>query len=327
MSLIAAKKKLLTAQKTGLDVASVYNASIWTGSGAARTITTGIDSSPESLVWAKRSNASSDHVLFDTIRGAGNSFSTNNTDLPTSLSGALTSFTSSGYVLGSNALVNTAGGVYVSRQFKAHENFFDMVSYTGDGSALREIPHALSVQPGFFFIRNLSTAGQSYAYHRSAGKNGTIPNYGPITFDSAFFTGNAILWPEDPSDTSISIGLTGSVNGIGDQYMGYVFAHDPDPTGVIQCASFTTDGSGAGSYYHGWGEGCQFVMLKCITAAGDWEMYDHVRSPGWATDNRLRANLANASDVVTRLSASGTTLNFTGLSASQTYALMAIRAT
>jgi hypothetical protein len=105
------------------------------------------------------------------------------------------------------------------------------------------------------------------------------------------------------------------------------FAHDTDGAGIVQCGSFTTDGSGNGSFATGWANGAQIVQIKCITTTGDWEILDTTRTPSFSgNDARLRLNVTNAEDSVSRLSQSSGTLSFTGLSASQTYAITAIRA-
>ena len=69
------------------------------------------------------------------------------------------------------------------------------------------------------------------------------------------------------------------------------------------------------------------AMLKCSTTTGDWEIFDTARTSGWSSnDAKLKLNGTDAETSVGRISSSGTTLSFTGLSASQTYVYMFIAA-
>ena len=61
-----------SAGSKALDVSDVFSTYLYTGTGAAQTITNGIDLSGEGgLVWIKeRTRNSTEHSLYDTERGA-----------------------------------------------------------------------------------------------------------------------------------------------------------------------------------------------------------------------------------------------------------------
>jgi len=59
----------------------------------------------------------------------------------------LTAFNSNGFSLGNNSSTNNTSDTFVSWTFRKAPKFFDVVSYTGDGTSNRQIPHNLGVDP------------------------------------------------------------------------------------------------------------------------------------------------------------------------------------
>jgi hypothetical protein len=324
------RRMLMAAAGRGgaLDVADAFSTDLYTGNGSTQSIVNGIDLSGEGgLVWVKdRGNASS-HGLFDTLRGANTRLITAYASATQTIANSLTSFNSDGFSLGSDG---ASGGSYngsaisaVSWTFRQATKFFDVVTYTGTGSA-RTIPHSLGAVPGMIIVKRTDATADWQVYHRANTAN---PETDYLVLNTTAATADSDLrWNDTAPTTSVfSLGTDATVNASGGTYVAYLFAHDTSASGIVQCVSVTTDGSGNASYAHGWTEGVQFVMLKCSTTTGDWEMFDTARSPSWATDLRLRANLLNAEDTVTRISDTGGTISFANLSASQTYILLLIR--
>src|SRR5690606_3592241 len=133
---------LLIKPPSGPRVQEVFNVSTWVGNGSSATINSGISNSIGSLVWIKRSSgASTDHLLFDTERGPGSYWSSNSNNAEISDATTLTSFNATSYEVGSSSLLNAAGTTNVGWQFRRKSNFFDMVSYSGNGVAGRTIAH------------------------------------------------------------------------------------------------------------------------------------------------------------------------------------------
>lgn len=329
------KNKILSAvggNEEKIYSSDVFSTYLYTGNGATQTINNGIDLAGKGgLVWMKdRTNSGSGHQLFDTARGVPNYLGTDSTSAQYAL-GSFQSFNSNGFTVEGAYGNNTNGTSVVSWTFRKAPKFFDVVTYTGDGgtASARNINHNLGIVPGVIRVKSTSISDNWKVFHREPTLyyNNLYLN----TSDSIATAGylNAVVGGS--SDTfsvysSVQLGKafgTGA-NDAGVQYVAHLFAHDPSADGIIQCGGFTTDASGNGSYNHGWAKGVQYIELKCATGSGDWEVYDSARSPAWSADQRLRPNLTAAEDTVTRVSASGTSLNFTGLSANQTYILMAI---
>jgi hypothetical protein len=288
MSLLAAKKKLLMAQKKGLRVQEVFNTSLWTGTGAARTITTGIDSGEGSLVWIKSRNGDWNNTLFDTARGL-NLLWSNTTNAQVSNVNIVTDFVSSGYGLGPNNYGNGSGYTYVGWQFRRAEKFFDIVQYTGNGVSGRQIAHSLGVKPGMIVVKRLEDSDSNWiVYHQSQAATKT----GYLNLTGAFLT-TATPWANtEPTDLAFTVGGNVQANASGGTYIAYLFAHDPSPEGVIQCGSYVGNGSTTGPVVNlGWRP--QYLTIKAATTSASWYVFDNLRGVA-PIDAYLSPNLSSA---------------------------------
>ena len=112
---------------------------IWTGNGSARDITV---SHGTNWIWGKRRNGTNAHWLMDTVRGVDKRLISSGTDAEDDPSTAiLTAFNSNGFSLGTNSECNLNGATYVGWSWKESATAgFDIVSYTGNGSAYSETP-------------------------------------------------------------------------------------------------------------------------------------------------------------------------------------------
>lgn len=324
---ITAAPLLINPGSGSPSISQIFNTSLWTGTGAARTITTGIDSGEGSLVWMKNRGSTVNHTIFDTIRGALNYLSTNLTNASTTQAGSLVGFDSSGYSLGTNSLTNTSTALYVGWQFRRAPKFFDIVQYTGDGVTGRQISHNLGVKPGMIFVKQTDAAANWAAQHISRGSQFTLLNN---TFE--FFTDTSI-WPSSSDASNFTTGTNAVVNASGGTYVAYLFAHDPSPEGFIQCGSYVGNGSATGPVVNlGWRP--QYLMIKNATGVGAWVLLDTARGLGQsapASNGYLYANTAEAesgADKIADLRVDGFQIvnPFAQINASgQTFIYMAIR--
>lgn len=321
----------LGAANIPIDVADVFSPDTYSGNAAGLTVTNGVNfSSFGGMLWTKQRNSVNNHWLNDTARGANNNLTTVSTSARAVYSvGFLSSFNTNGYSIsgntGSFGTQNDTGGTYASWSFRKAPRFLDVVTYTGTGAA-RTVAHSLAHAPGMVVVKCTSTAGAWAVYHRA---NTAAPETDFLILNSTAATSDlADYWNDTvPTGDAFTVGTHANVNANGASYVAYVFAHDTYSDGVMRCDSFATDGSGAGSFDLGWAEGVQFILLKCASDIGDWEMYDTSRTASFSGDDaRLIANTTAKEDAQARLSFSGTTLSFAGLSASQTYIFAAVRA-
>lgn len=298
------------------DVFSVWT---YTGNGSTQTITNGIDLAGKGgLVWGKHRNGSTGHILTDTVQGYNSQLTTNTTNAANNATTLVTSFTSTGFTLGSGASLNGSGDTYVSWTFRKAPKFFDVQTATlASGNATVSFTDLATL--GMVIVKRTDSTGSWYVWHRSltAGKLLYLEQT----------AAEATLGHITVSGTTLT--LVDGVLADGD-YVCYGFAHDASADGIIQCGSFVSDGSSAFSVNLGWEP--QFVLHKVAIGASnqDWKITDTARGMT-ATDAQqeiLRANTSGAASVgqdIPKISATGFYNTTGGTTASATHIYLAIR--
>ena len=291
-------KKLMGTTAAGgeaLAIEDVFSTYLYTGDATTRTISNGIDLAGEGgLAWLKRRDSTGDHFLYDTERGATYFLETNTTDAEDRNTNTLQSFVSDGFTLGSGINTNGAGRTYTSWTFRKAPRFFDVVTYTGDGTGNKSVPHNLGVAPGFYTAKTTAIADNWFSYHRSLGAT----KYVSIDSSGAAQTNSNIWGDTEPTDTHFTIGT--GLNVSGRTYVIYLFAHDPlgpsedGSDGLIACGSYTGNGSADGPEIDlGWEP--QWVLVKRATVStGNWFLFDTMRGiPTGGNDVILYPNASN----------------------------------
>jgi hypothetical protein len=289
-------------------VSQVFATTLYTGNGSTNTVTSGINVlTPGGLVWGKTRNTvgGGAHNLHDTLRGATNSLATNSTGPESTIVNGLTAFGTTGFTLGSGGNLNSSGDSYVAWSFARAARFFDVVTYTGNGSTLT-VNHSLGTTPGMIIVKCRSTFAAWIVYHRSQESN-----FGTLNATDALNLPFSRYFDAAPTAASFSVANTdgdGDTNGNGRTYVAYLFAHDTASDGIVQCGSYTGNGSATGpTVTLGWNP--QFVMIKRSDSTGEWVMFDTARGIVAGNDPTLCANSNAAEDGV--LSA-GDYLDLTG---------------
>ena len=255
-----------------LAVDDVFKTTLYTGTGGASTITNGIDLAGEGgLVWIKERDSTESHNLFDTERGATKYLKSDGTDSEYTASSSLSAFNSDGFSHGGGGgSTNEYTKEYVAWTFRKAPKFFDVVTYTGTGSAM-SIPHSLGSVPGMVIVKNIDDGGHWLVNHRSTGLgSGRLLLNDTHENDTS---GAAAYWNSTAAtSTHFSIGTNGNVNVAGDTFVAYIFGHDD----LIQCGSYTGNGSTGQSINVGFE--AQFVIIKRTDTTGQWVMHDAARS-------------------------------------------------
>lgn len=296
-----------------LYVEDVFSTFLYTGNGSTQTINNGVDLAGKGgLVWTKPRSQAYSHGLYDSLRGPGKYLASQVTDAQTTAASTLTSFNSNGFSVGSDngaATINTNGFTYASWTFRRAAKFFDVVTWTGDGAAGKQIAHSLGVAPGMIVVKRTDATVTWGIYHNSLGSTKWL------AFDTAAAIGpSANGWNNtDPTATNFTVGINQNTNG--GTYVAYLWAHDASADGIVQCGSFTTDASGNATVSLGWEP--QFLLVKATTVSGNWVMVDGMRGlvSGAAVttsdDAILNPNVSNAesTSVVGRPTATGFEFN------------------
>jgi hypothetical protein len=325
------------------DVFSTY---LYTTNNSTQTITNGIDLAGEGgLMWFKpRNDASNTHALIDSIRG-NNAIYSSLTNAQDALvvggggAGSITlnsdGFSFSGSVFsGQSNLNNGTTTNMVSWTFRKQPKFFDVVTYTGNGTAGRTVAHSLGSVPGCIIVKRTNAANGWAVYHRAMDVSAPQDWMMRLNSTDARFDLTPSRW-NDTAPTSTVFTLSGNdeVNGSGDTYVAYLFAHDAGGFGlegtdnVISCGSFTTDGSTNATINLGWEP--QWILTKDTGAADDWRVSDNMRGLGGigsgSVTARLVPNTSGAENSATgdvKVFATGANIS---LNASRTYIYIAIR--
>ena len=314
---------------SALDVDDVFSSFVYPGTGADQTITNDIDLSGEGgLVWLKSRTSTHAHYLFDTERGftsgAGNFLSTNTTNNQMNTGNfGVSSFNSNGFSLHDGwSGANQSGADFISWTFRKAEKFFDIVTYTGNGTN-RTIAHNLGSVPGMIIIKDLSGTGAWTVFHRKT--DDTIPGAADYALNIGADTqrdDDATYWQDTlPTSTVFSIGTAGRVNETGRDFIAYLFAHnDGDGTfgpdedqDIIKCGHYSGDND---DNVIDLGFEPQFIIVKNVTDnSTDWGIFDTARG-NWQNSSAsgdskwIQGNLDNAESGIARFHPTSTGFGF-----------------
>lgn len=276
-----------------IELADVFNATVYTGNGASRTITTNIDTLNEGgLVWIKNlARATSGHALFSTANGGYNFLTSSGHDSARIASTAGLSFgagssdvgfTAAGFTLGTDtaqAINNFYVQDYLALTFRKAPKFFDVVTYTGTGSA-RTVAHNLGSTPGMVIVKCTShDTGNWRVYHRSL----TSAAYALSLNTTAAESNQPSVWNSTaPTSSEFTVGTDITVNESGKTYVAFVFAHQAGGFGASRALNATSCGTytGTGSIVQvncGFASSARFVMIKRTNSSGGWFMWDSIR--------------------------------------------------
>ena len=275
------------AGKESTYVDDVFSTHLYEGTNSTHSITNGIDLSGKGgLTWLKiRTSTNDNHLLYDTERGATKQLITNSQGTETGET-RFSSFNSNGFTITTNDNeINNSSYDYTSWSFRKAPGFFDVVKYTGDGSANQSIAHSLGSTPGMIIVKNLDANSDWYVWHSSlsfsyqdylklnsdAAKNSVASG----SFDSTIWAGN------DPTSTVFTVGSS-LTNTNSQNYIAYIFANNDASFGENEDQSIIKHGTFTSGAFTtivninlGWEP--QFFLVKKTGASGDWWMIDTMR--------------------------------------------------
>jgi hypothetical protein len=283
-----------------LYVEDVFSTYLYEGNSSTQTITNGIDLDGEGgLVWLKIRPVATSHVLVDTERGASSAIFSDSTDSEQTGYPYVTSFNSDGFTLGNMSATNDSSYNYASWTFRKAKKFFDVVTYTGNGTT-QEISHNLGSTPACIIVKNTQSSTFWAVYH------GSIPAFvGFLNATNAFDTSNTQNFgnntsPVAPTDSVFTVGQQSLVNSGGETYVAYLFASDAGGFGdngsenIIKCGSYVGTGSATVPNHVELGFEPQYWLIKNTTLAADWWCIDTMRGAAYSGTARLFPNSNNA---------------------------------
>jgi hypothetical protein len=183
----------------------------------------------------------------------------------------------------------SASGNWYAWNWQRRPNYFDVVAYTGTGSA-RTVSHNLGVAPEMIWVKSRSNVENWQVGHKDL--TGTWNRILYLNLTSAESASNAVWWNNTaPTNEVFSVGTQDMNNGSGLTYIAYLFA---SLDGVSKVGSFTA-GSTDTFVDCGFSSSARFVLMKRSSGTGDWFVYDSER--GYVAglgDKRLKLNTTDA---------------------------------
>lgn len=282
------------------------------------------------LVWIKNRDQTDSHVLTDTIRGVGEVLASDSTDAEATNADTTTAFNSNGFNIGADVLVNTDTEDYASWTFRKAEKFFDVVTYTGNGSSgYRQIAHNLGSTPAAVLQKNITAIKNWYVYHKDTAQpsdtdyathgaylnlnNTNAKNFSNSAFPKVGTSSGGVTAVYDSSVFTIGEDL----NESGKNYVLYLFASDAggfgdDDENIIKCGSYT--GTGSIGLQVDLGFEPQWVLLKAASRSSPWALVDNMRGFLGQNTQVLQANSSSDEFTTGLYNAGSIQCNSTGFS-------------
>jgi hypothetical protein len=289
---------------TATQAGKYFNTVTYTGTGSSLGVT-GVGFQPD-WVWAKGRSGSTDHALYDAVRGVQKQLESNTTTAETTETTGLTAFNSDGFTTGALAQMNTSSATYVAWNWKANgsgstntagsitstvsantTSGFSVVTYSGT-STNATVGHGLGVAPKMVIVKNRTSGIQEWPVYHS---NLTSPSYYLFLNTTAAQALGSTIWNSSaPTSTVFNIGTAGVTNVSGDNYVAYCFA---EVAGYSKFGSYTGNADTNGPFVYT-GFRPAYVLIKVTSPIGNnWFIYDSTRSTSNLTQQPL---LANATD-------------------------------
>jgi len=201
----------------------VFNTYLWNGvSDAAQNISSGLDMTKGGMVWNKRRDSSGDHVLIDTERGANYALYSNTTNTNQYITSG-SEFTNTGFTFASENNIHPNNSKLATWTFRKQKGFFDVVTYTGTGSA-RTVAHNLGSVPGMILVKRRDSSDNWNVYHCRSHSTQPAGYYLELNSSSAI-GGASNRWNNTPpTATEFTVGTAPVVNANGGTFIAYLFA-------------------------------------------------------------------------------------------------------
>ena len=290
-------KKLLQAAAgnagESLYVEDVFSTYVYDSTHGTSPIVNNINLADEGgMVWFKHRTSTYSNILFDTERGTSNHL-VSNTTAANATSIGLSSFNTDGFSF-SGVNLNVNSDSHVAWTFRKAEKFFDVVTYTGNGTAGRTVSHNLGSVPAVIVVKSTTNGAYNWmVYHQSLGNT----NYLRLN-ETTQTLATAGAWNNTtPTDSEFTLGGASVTNGNGESFVAYLFASDAGGFGndgtenIIKCGSYTGNGSADGPTIN-CGFEPQWLLIKNTSDGGNWVLMDAMR--GMPVGDEATALVPNA---------------------------------
>ena len=175
--------------------------------------------------------------------------------------------------------------------WKRAPNYFDVVAYTGNGSAGRTVSHNLGVTPEMMWVKSRDDGYPWPVYHKDLTSANKYLNLN----DDAPEAGSTNRWNNTaPTASVFTLGSGTNTNKNGSDFIAYLFA---SLDGVSKVGSYTGNGTSQ-TIDCGFSAGARFVLIKKTSGTGSWLLYDTERGIVAGNDSQLYLDGTFAADSV-----------------------------
>ena len=276
----------------------------YTGTGSGQAVA--VNFQPD-FSWIKVRSVTDGSVLSDAVRGATKFLSSTYTGAEADNSAFVSAFTSTGLTLGGNRGVSQSSFTYVAWNWKAPTSSnltatgarsiattskvnvdagFEIITYTGNGTAGAKIGHSLGKAPDMMIAKNRTDDEGWWIY-----QNPEVNEAYKISFDTAGRVSNSTtLNNTAPTSSLITLGNDNRVNANGDNYLIYAFV---SVDGYSKVGSYIGNGNANGPFVYT-GFRPAFVMVKSSSMSNsetNWVIWDNERN-GYNDNVQVFANQA-----------------------------------
>ncbi len=288
-----------------------FNTKLYTGTGSSNSVT-GVGFQPD-MTWFKHRSGTSEHNIYDAVRGATKRIIPNDNSAEGTQSNGLSAFGSDGFTVVDSNATNLNNETYASWNWKAGGSAssnsngsitssvsanttsgFSIVSWTGSGSA-STIGHGLGSKLSMYIVKNRTDNGEDWIVYHGANTSAPETDYIMLNQTNATVYSSGVGNDTAPTSSVFSVGTAGSTNGSSKNMIAYCVA---EKKGYSKFGSYVGNGSSDGSMI--WtGMKPAFIITKNTAAASQWTMWDNKRSAFNLTDKILYANGSNAEATAT----------------------------
>jgi len=280
---------------TTINKSSLHmNTKLYTGTGATQSIT-GINFQPD-MTWFKHRSGTSEHNIYDAVRGATKRIIPNDNSAEGTQSNGLSAFGSDGFTVVDSNATNLNNETYASWNWKANgagsantdgsinstvsvnqTAGFSIVKWTGTQS-LGTVGHGLNSVPKMIIIKNTSALENWIVYHNSLGNTKNLY----LDATNAEHTRSDTFNNTSPTSSVFTVNTATGVNKTGSTMIAYCFA---EKTGYSKIGSYVGNASDDGTFIFT-GFKPAFVIIKCSTSVESWVLVDNKRL-GYNPDNNV----------------------------------------
>ena len=268
----------------GVNYAYTYDVDGNTGGSSAQLV--GYIGKPADLnIQGYRSGSSFNAAVYDRLRN-NKYLITNTTSAEASVSGNFWD-----NMAGFREVASGQDTTMISWTWKRAPSYFDVVAYSGNGTAGRTINHNLGVVPEMIWIKNRDQGIAIWIVGHSALD---FTNNEYLRLNDTNVIGTHNMWNSTaPTSSVFSVGSDVYTNAGSDTFIAYLFA---TVAGVSKVGSYTGTAS-AQNIDCGFSSGARFIIIKKITGStsnADWRVFDTTRGIVSGNDPYLALNTTAA---------------------------------